>query len=178
MRFYFMRKLLILAFASAAVVSQAIVIPIPFFTTAPALRSNFDSMSPGSYTSFPVFSGNGLAVALGPGSLLVGPPFLSAPNGMSGFNADVLIRVNIPMRRFGGRFRNVVLSTGVAATAATFKFFDASGTPLGTQTVPLTATWTWHGFFTNPKWVVVQIFGNIPGFQGGVVMDNLRIRPN
>ena len=173
-----MRKILVLLFASAAVASQAIVIPIGFFGTPPALRSNFDSMAAGSYTSFPVFSGNGIAAALGPGSLIVGPPFLSSPNGMSGSNADVLIRMNIPMRRFGGRFRNMVLSTGVAATAATFKFFDASGTFLGSNTVPLTPTWTWQGFLTNPKWVRVEIYGNIPGFQGGVVMDNLRVRPN
>lgn len=173
-----MRKLLIFLFATAAVASQAVVIPWGFFGTPPALRTNFDSMSPGSYTSFPVFSGNGIAVALGAGSLVVGPPFLSTPNGMAGSNADVMIRMNIPMRRFGGRFRNVVNSAGAAATTATFKFYDAAGTPLGTNTVPLTGTWTWIGFMTIPKWVRVEIYGNIPGFQGGVVMDNIRVRPN
>ena len=176
-----MRNLLALALATLSVASQAIVVPTGFFPTAPALRSNFDSMAAGPYTSFPVFSGNGIAATFGGGgSLNVGPPaaFLSPPNAMFGAGTDVQIRMNIPMRRFGGYFHDIVLSSGVSATSATFKFYDVSNTLIGSATAPITPTWTWIGYKTAPKWVRVEITGNVGGTLGGVVMDNLRVRPN
>ena len=172
-----MRKLLVLAlFASVAAASQAIIFPVGPFP--PAFTENFDAMAPNGYVSFPVFSLNGAASGMTSlGLLNVGTPapFLSGPNGMFGKGVDVQIRMTSPRRFFGGWFRNTLIGI-VPATTVKFKFYNAANVLIGQSTVPLTATWTWHGYLTLPKWQRAEIIGNspIPGF---VSMDNLRVRP-
>jgi hypothetical protein len=171
------KKLLVLCCLAIVGVGRAAIIPIGLFP--PVYQETFDSMAPGPYTAFPVFAATGAMAAFnGPGDIYVGPPiaFLSAPNGAMGIDADALIKESVPMRAFGGYFESGFSSTGVVATAVTFKFYDAGGVLIGTVTHPLTFAWTWIGYATIPKWAVVKIEGNAssPGF---VVMDNLRAAP-
>lgn len=173
-----MRKYVLFLLMAVASASQAIVIPIPFFPTAPALIETFDTTAPGAYMAFPVFGGLGGAARIGTAGLLnVGPPspFVTAPNGMFGRGVDVNIKINGQMRRFGGFFRstNFILTP---PTIATFKFYDSSNVLIGVGAAPISPAWSWIGFGTIPKWSRVEIFGNgsSPGY---VAMDQLRMRP-
>jgi hypothetical protein len=181
-----MRKLALLSLFCVTAASQAIVVPIPFFATPPPARERFDTITAGMYAGTPIFSSPviGFAYALNPPNTLYigvpfGPPALTPPHSMQGVMTDVGIRVNPPMRRFGGFFRGSASASGVIVTAAKFVFYNQSGGVIGTQTVPLTSTWTWRGFMALPqKYVRVEIYGNVPGAPGGVEMDSIRVRPN
>jgi hypothetical protein len=175
-----MKKLLLsLSALAAPFAAQAIVIPI-FFPFTPTMSENFDTFTPGTYSTHPVFGGFGTTNMIGTGGLLVVDnfqvPALSAPNCFWGRGVDVEWKVPVPMRRFGGWFRRV--QVGVVINSATFRFYDASNNPLGSMTVPLTNTWTWRGFRTLPaKWSRVEVIGNGP-FPGLVAHDDVRIRFN
>jgi hypothetical protein len=181
-----MRKLALLSLLFVSAASQAIVVPIGFFATPPPARERFDTIAAGSYGATPIFSAPvlGLAYALNsPNTLSIGvpfgPPAFTPPHSMQGVMTDVGIRVNPPMRRFGGFFRSSASASGVVVTAAKFVFYNPNGVVIGTQTVNLSPVWTWHGFMALPqKYVRVEIYGNVPGFPGGVEMDSLRVRPN
>jgi hypothetical protein len=180
-----MRKWLVFSLLAASVAAQAIVIyPMPFFPTASPMQEDFDSIAPGSYFGVQVFSApvTATAYALNPGFgmidvLTATPPALSAPQTLVGNGTDVAIRMFPGMRRFGGYFRGNVTASGVAPTAARFDFYSISNVLIGSQTVPLTGAWTWHGFMTVPQlWNRVEIFGNASGSFGGVEMDDIRVR--
>lgn len=179
-----MRKIALLGLLGVSAASHAIVVAAPFFPTAASMRERFDTIPAGSYLATPVFSSPviGFAYALNPpGTLTIGvppgPPAFTVPNTMYGSSTDIGIRVNPPMRRFGGFFRRAVNSAGVVSQVAKFVFYNGS-TVIGTQTVPLTNTWTWRGFRTIPQlWDHVEIYGAIPGFPGGVDVDSIRVRP-
>ncbi len=74
---------------------------------------------------------------------------------------------------FGGYFANLGLYTD-----ATVRFFDASGSLLGTQTaaIPPTCTWVWHGWQSLGSPIrQIQIASN-NGFNGQfVMMDDLEL---
>jgi len=173
-----MKKLAILALAIGAANAQALVFPTAFFAAPANMQESFDSMVAGPYNAFPVFGVPAVCQRSGTGTLMVGPhsPPVSAPNILVGRSADIRITTLTPMRRFGGYFNSGYF--GAMSTTATFRFYDASNNFIGQQVVPLTTTMTWRGFITLPKWRRVEIFGNVPGIQGLVGMDSLRIRPN
>ncbi len=174
-----MKRIALLALIVSSAASHALVFPIfAPFPTPVFLQEGFDTTLAGSYGTLPVFSGIGTASAIGPGVMVVTPypGVVSVPHLMVGRSADVEIKTVVPMRRFGGYFNSGFF--GLFSSTATFNFFDASNTPIGSMTVPLTPVMQWYGFFTIPKWQRVEIIGNVPGFQGLVGMDSLRIRPN
>lgn len=172
-----MKQIAVLAFATAAVSANAVVLPNPFFATPVPLRHTFDANTAGAYTNIPVFSGLGTAAPLGPGvmAVMTDPSVVSIPHLLVGRGADVQIKVGVPMRRFGGYFNSGFF--GLFSSFASFRFFDAANNPIGSATVPLTPAMQWVGFSTFPKWSRVEISGTIPGIQGIVGMDSLRIRP-
>lgn len=173
-----MKKIAVFALGFLVTVSaHAQVFPTPFFATPPIFREGFDTTAPGPYTSFPVFGVPALISRIGTGSIIVSPyPGVNTvPNLLYGNQANVRIVSLIPMRRFGGYFNSGFL--GAFSSTATFRFFDASGFPIGSATVPLTTTMTWYGFRTIPKWRRVEIYGNIAALPGAVGIDSLRIRP-
>lgn len=173
-----MKTTAIFALALLSVAANAQVTPAPFFPTPPFLRHNFDTNIAGGYTTLPLFTGIGTANAIGAGTMMVmpDPSNVSFPHVFVGRSADVSITVAVPMRRFGGFFNSGYF--GLFSAFATFRFFDAANNPIGSATAPLTPTMAWRGFTTVPKWKRVEIYGWIPGFQGIVGMDSLRIRPN
>jgi hypothetical protein len=175
-----MKKLVALALiAATSVVSYATVTFTGPFAAPLILQETFDSITPSTYNTLPVFGVPAVATRIGTGGSLVVRPWPgvpSTPNMMYGDGVDVRIKTSIPMRRFGGFFRSGVV--GVFSSMATFVFYDASNTVIGSQSVPMTTSWQWVGFITNPKWKTVEIYGNVPGFAGAVAMDWLRMRPN
>jgi hypothetical protein len=173
-----MKPLAILALGLFTVAANAQVTPIPFFPTIAPLTHSFDANPVGVYPSLPLFSGFGTALPLGPGTMGVkaDPSVVSVPNLLVGRSADIRINMLIPMRRFGGYFNSGFF--GLFSSSATFRFYDAANNPIGSATVPLTTSMQWIGFKTAPKWKRVEIFGSIPGLQGIVGMDSLRVRPN
>jgi hypothetical protein len=175
-----MKKLVAMALIAAiSVVSYAQVTTTVFFPAPLVLQETFDSITPSTYNTLPVFGPFGIASRIGTGGSLVVRPWPgvpSTPNMMYGDNVDVRIKTAIPMKRFGGFFCSGII--GVFSSMAKFVFYDASNNVIGSQTVPMMTTWQWIGFKTIPKWKKVEIYGNIPGFQGAVAMDWLRMRPN
>lgn len=173
-----MKKLALIVFATASLsTAHAVIFPTGFFATPNPLRENFDSTIAGNYNAMPVFGIGAVMQRIGIGSLQV-QPFLgvnTVPHMLFGNRADVRITTPILMRRFGGYFASGV--NGVFSGFATFRFFDAFNNPIGSASVPMTTTFTWVGFQTFPKWRRVEIYGAIPGLQGHVMMDSLRIRP-
>lgn len=172
-----MKQIAVLALAASAVSANAVVFSSGFFVTPPALRHTFDANPAGAYTNIPVFTGLGTAATLGPGvmAVMTDPSVVSIPHLLVGRSADVQIKVGVPMRRFGGYFNSGFF--GLFSSFAGFRFFDAANNPIGSATVPLTPAMQWVGFSTFPKWSRVEISGTIPGVQGIVGMDSLRIRP-
>lgn len=174
-----MKKTLVFALLTLAAASQAVIFPNAFFATPVPFRENFDSTIQGSYNSLPAFGTPALMSRIGTGGSLAVQPFVGAntvPHVLFGDQVDVRLQTLLPMRRFGGFFRAGVL--GVFSPTVSFRFFDAFNNPVGSATVPLTATFQWIGFQTFPKWRRVEIYGGIPGFPGAVAMDSLRIRLN
>jgi hypothetical protein len=173
-----MKTYALFALAVLAVAAQAQVTATPFFAAPPPLRHNFDANIATGYTTLPVFTGIGTATAMGPGSMMVmpDPSFVSPPHVFVGRNADIEIKVAVPMRRFGGFFNSGYF--GLFSGFANFRFYDAANNPIGSASVALTPTMQWVGFKTIPKWKRVEITGVIAGFPGIVGMDSLRIRPN
>jgi hypothetical protein len=172
-----MKQIAVLALAVSAVSAHAVIFPSPFFATPVPLRHTFDANTAGAYTNIPVFSGLGTAAPIGPGvmAVMTDPSVVSIPHLLVGRSADVQIKVGVPMRRFGGYFNSGFF--GLFSGFASFRFFDAANNPIGSATVPLTPAMQWVGFSTFPKWSRVEISGTIPGVQGVVGMDSLRIRP-
>lgn len=172
-----MKQIAVLALAVTAFAANAQVTPIPFFATPVGLRHNFDANTAGGYFSLPVFSSLGIAQTVGPGTMMIGPDpsVVSPPHLLVGRSADVQITMNIPMRRFGGYFNSGYF--GLFSSNATFRFYDVFNNPIGSATVPLTTSMQWIGFKTAPKWSKVVISGSVPGIQGIVGMDSLRVRP-
>jgi hypothetical protein len=172
-----MKQIAVLALATSAVSAHAVIFPSPFFATPAPLRHTFDANTAGAYTNIPVFTGLGTAATLGPGvmAVMTDPSVVSIPHLLVGRGADVQIKVGVPMRRFGGFFNSGFF--GLFSGSATFRFFDAANNPIGSATVPMTPAMQWVGFTTFPKWSRVEIGGTIPGIQGIVGMDSLRIRP-
>lgn len=172
-----MKWIVLPAFAVLAAAANAQVFPTPFFFTPGPLVHTFDSNAPGPYASLPVFTGLGTATPIGPGSMGVkaDPSVVSTPHLLVGRNADIDITMAIPMRRFGGYFNSGFF--GLFSSSVSFRFYDAGNNPIGSATVPLTTSMQWIGFVTLPKWKRVEITGGIPGFQGIVGMDSLRVRP-
>lgn len=168
----------LLALSAVTVAAQAQVFPAPFFPTPLPLRHNFDANIAAGYTTLPLFTGIGTAQAIGTGSMMVmpDPSNVTPPHVFVGRSADIRITVAVPMRRFGGFFNSGYF--GLFSGTATFRFYTAANTLIGSATVPLTPLMQWRGFVTIPKWKRVEITGAIPGFQGIVGMDSLRIRPN
>lgn len=166
------------AFAVLAAAASAQVTPTPFFATLPFLTHNFDTNATGTYASLPVFFGIGTAQPIGPGQIGVKNDIsaFTAPNLLVGRSADVSISVLVPMRRFGGYFNSGFF--GLFSNSVGFRFYDSSNNFIGSATAPLSTSMTWIGFTTTPKWQRVEITGAIPGVQGIVGMDSLRIRPN
>ncbi len=172
-----MKRNLILLFTGATIAANAVVFPFPNFPTTPNWKEKYDSLAPGAYANFPIFSGNGIANRIGIGGALnVGPPLnpFTPPNGMFGRNVDVEIRVNASLRFFGGRF--VQAPFGFTVTQATFKFYDVNNIFIGSGVAPITPNWTFIGWITFPKWTRVEIIGNAsqPGYVG---FDNTKARP-
>lgn len=172
-----MKQIAILALAATAFAANAQVTPIPFFLAPAPLQHTFDANTAGGYFSLPVFSGLGTAQTLGPGTMMIGPnpSVVSPPHLLVGRSADVQITMNVPMRRFGGYFNSGYF--GLFSSSATFRFYDVLNNPIGSATVPLTTSMQWIGFKTSPKWSRVVISGSVPGIQGIVGMDSLRIFP-
>jgi len=174
-----MKKSFVLGLLLVASASQAIVLPAAFFPTPPFLRENFDTTAVGVYNTLPVFGVPAVMNRIGTGGGLVVRPYPgvnTVPNMLVGDNVDAEIISLIPMRRFGGFFRSGVF--GAFSSTATFRFYDVANNPIGTAVVPMTMGFTWVGWQTFPKWRRVEIIGSVPGFQGLVAMDSLRIRPN
>ena len=179
-----MRKILLLALFGVSACSMAQVVPIGGpFPTFPQLQENFDLIPAGSYSFSPIFQSPAVAIvyALNPGTVdIMSPPFwqppaLSAPNTCVGTATDLGIRISPSMRRFGGWFRNMPNAAGIAPTFAKLSFIDASGVVIGATGIPLTNTWTWFGWKTNPKFVKVEIYGSAG--PGGVELDDIEARP-
>lgn len=172
-----MKKLLLLAALCVAGAAQAQVFPSgPFGTVAPWIE-NYDAMAPGSYTSFPVWGGNASFSRLTPvNGIVVGAPLtpLSAPNAVFGRGVDVQIRVNQPMRLFGGFFK--LAPFGIAVTQARFRFYDAFNNFIGQGVAPINPGWTWIGWQTIPAWHRVEVIGN-GSLAGYVAFDETRCRP-
>jgi hypothetical protein len=173
-----MKTTAIFALAAFSVAAQAQVTPTVFFATPPPFTHSFDTNTAGGYLSLPLFTGLGVANAIGPGTMMVmpDPSNVSFPHVFVGRSADIEITTAFPMRRFGGFFNSGYF--GLFSGFAAFRFYDQFNFPIGTAVVPLTPTMTWVGFTTIPKWQRVEILGSIPGLQGIVGMDSLRIRPN
>lgn len=172
-----MKQIAVLALAFTAFAANAQVTPIPFFPTPGPLQHHFDANPAGAYSTLPVFSGLGVAATMGPGLMAVtpDPSVVTAPHLLVGRSADVQIKVAVPMRRFGGYFNSGFW--GLFSSTVSFRFYDVFNNPIGSATVPLTTSMQWIGFSTTPKWSRVEITGSIPGIQGIVGMDSLRIRP-
>jgi len=173
-----MKKIAVFALGLLVTAAHAVVLPIPFFATPAPLREGFDTTLVGNYNTLPVFGPLGTMTRIGTGGPLTVQSFIGAntvPNIIFGNNADARITLIVPMRRFGGYFRSAV--GGAFSPTATFKFYDAFNNPIGGMTLPMTSTFTWHGFITFPMWKRVEIYGAIPGYQGIVGIDSLRIRP-
>lgn len=172
-----MKQIAVLAFAVTAVAANAQVTPVPFFLTPPFLQHTFDANAAGAYTTLPLFTGLAVAQTMGPGVMAVkqDPNVVSIPHLMVGRSADVDITMAVPMRRFGGFFNSGHF--GLFSGTANFRFYDVFNNPIGSATVPLTTTMQWFGFKTTPMWRRVEITGSIPGIQGIVGMDSLRVRP-
>ena len=166
------------AFAALSVAAQAQVTPAAFFPTPAPFTHNFDANLAGGYLSLPLFTGIGVANTIGPGTMMVlpDPSFVSPPHVFVGRSADIEITTAFPMRRFGGFFNSGYF--GLFSGFVAFRFYDQFNFPIGTAVAPLTPTMQWVGFTTIPKWQRVEILGGIPGLQGIVGMDSLRIRPN
>ncbi len=173
-----MKTTALLALAALSVAAQAQVTPTVFFPTPAPLTHNFDTNIAGGYTTLALFTGIGTALPIGTGTMMVmpDPSNVSFPHVFVGRGADIEISVVAPMRRFGGFFNSGYF--GVISGFAAFRFYDAFNFPIGTAVAPLTTTMQWVGFTTVPKWKRVEIYGFVPGFQGIVGMDSLRIRPN
>lgn len=173
-----MKKIAVFALALMITGAHALVFPTAFFATPLPLRENFDTTLVGPYNTLPVFGPLGNMSRIGTGGSLMVQSFIganTAPNIIYGNNVDARITLLVPMRRFGGYFRSAV--GGAFSPTASFKFYDAFNNPIGGMTVPMTSTFTWHGFITFPMWKRVEIYGAIPGYQGIVGIDSLRIRP-
>lgn len=173
-----MKTTALLALAALSVAAQAQVTPAGFFPTPGPFTHNFDTNIAGPYATLPLFTGIGTANAIGAGAMVVmpDPSNVSFPHVFVGRSADIEITTAFPMRRFGGFFNSGYF--GLFSGFAAFRFYDQFNFPIGTAVVPLTPAMTWVGFTTIPKWKRVEILGSIPGFQGIVGMDSLRIRPN
>ena len=181
-----MRKLAflsLLVISAAAAHAQVVACPGPF-PTAAQMKENFDLIPSGSYNSAPIWqspiAGNVFALNP-PGTVdILPPPFwqppaLSLPNTCVGTATDLGLTVSPVMRRFGGWFRNMPNTTGVAPTFAKVVFVDASGVVIGSVGIPLTNTWTWFGWKVNPKFYEVDIYSSLP--YGGVELDDIEVRP-
>lgn len=181
-----MRKTLLLALLAATAISQAQVntIPVGPFVTATQLMENFDTIPSGSYFGASLFQPPmaGTVYALNPPNMVDimpppgwQPPAFSPPNTCIGTGTDLGIRVSPVMRRFGGYFRNAPNIFGIAPTAAKIVFYDQSNNFIGAVGVPLTNTWTWRGWWTNPRFSRIEIYGGAG--PGGVELDNIEVRP-
>jgi hypothetical protein len=182
-----MRKVVaLLVVAAGAAAAHPIVIPVLFFGTPAIAQENFDAIPAGNYFGQNVFTppvfGTVFMAPGGTGPLFIGPPPgfqpppFSAPNTCFGQSSGIALRVGPNMRRFGAYFRNQPNSAGVAATMAKIAFFNGNAF-LGSQSFPLTNTWTWQGFMTVPqKFNRVEIYGNMAS-GSGVEMDDMRVRP-
>jgi hypothetical protein len=173
-----MKKLALLAIAATAVAAQAQVTTSPSFTTFPFWQEDFDSVTAGTYNNLPVFGTPAVMSRIGTGgSLVVRPwPGLNTPPHMIyGDLVNARITTSIPMMRFSGWFHSGI--GGVFSSMMTLRFFDVSGNPIGSVTVPLTTTPQFYAWQTSPKWRRVEIYGNIPLFPGFVGIDSLSIRP-
>jgi hypothetical protein len=182
-----MRKVVaLLAFATVAAASQAIVLSVPCFATPVFLQEDFDSIPAGNYFAQAVFSAPAIGTVFmapgGAGPLYIGPPpgfqppALSPLNTCFGQSSGIALRVVPNMRRFCANFRNQPNSAGVAATMVKIAFYNGA-TLLGTQTFPLTNAWTQQAFMTVPQlFNRVEIYGNMPNGEG-VEMDDMRVRP-
>lgn len=182
-----MRKTILFALFAVSAASHAQVVAIGGpFPTFPQLQENFDLIPSGSYNSAPIWQSPavGNVFALNPPNLVDilpppgwQPPAFSAPNTCVGNNTDLGITVGpIPMRRFGGWFRNMPNAAGVAPTFAKIKFVDSTGGFIGSVGIPLTNTWTWFGWKVNPKFSQVDIYGSAG--PGGVELDDIEAKPN
>ena len=173
-----MKKIITLLFVAVTSALQAQVFPSGFFPTTAPWVDGFDTLFPGSYVSFPMFSNNGAAARIQPQNALVvgniGGVALTAPNYMFGRGTDVQIKVAQPMTYFGGFFQ--LAPAGVLVTQIKFAFYDQFNVFIGSVVVPCPGGWTWIGWKTVPKWQRVEIYGNgtLPGY---VAMDEIRVRP-
>jgi len=172
-----MKKPLVLILIVAATTGLATITAIPPFSTTPILTENYDAVSAGSHTSFPVFAGRGIASRIGTGGALLvggisGP--LSPPNAMFGRGVNVRIQLKLPMTMFGGYFKQA--DAGIKVTKVKFVFYGTGGSIVGSKVEPLTTAWKWIGFALKPQWSRVDVLGNgtLPGY---VMFDNTKIRP-